>query len=109
MDKNISSRETVTLQIDSIFLERIIREEARALLIAAQEKNKTSNSDGDSKYMTRLEFLKYTNMSWNTIQKEFFFNEDFKPHRTLSNNKWRFDRIEATAYFDKWLETNKKD
>lgn len=108
METSILSREMVTLQVDSAYLERIIREEARALLIEAQEKNKNASNNNESKYMTRKEFLDYTNMSWNTIQKEFFFNKDFKPHRTLSNNKWRFDRIEATAYFDKWLETNKK-
>ncbi|MBC2066995.1 hypothetical protein HCA67_04425 [Listeria booriae] len=57
--------------------------------------------------MTRMEFLKYTKMSWNTIQKDFFYDDDFKPFRTLVNNKWRFDRVEATAYFDKWLKANK--
>ncbi|WP_315987752.1 hypothetical protein [Listeria booriae] len=106
MDKNNSSNGMVTLQVDSVYLERIIREEARALLIEEKEKSNQLIKE-ESKYMTRIEFLKYTNMSWNTIQKEFFFNEDFAPFRTLVNNKWRFDRVEATAYFDKWLKANK--
>ncbi|WP_260445590.1 hypothetical protein [Listeria booriae] len=109
MEKSILSSERVTLQVDSVYLERIIREEARALLIEerAKQNQQYDGKDFDSKYMTRVEFLKYTKMSWNTIQKDFFYDDDFKPFRTLVNNKWRFDRVEATAYFDRWLEMNK--
>lgn len=48
------------------------------------------------------ELEKRTCMSWNTIQKEFFYHPDF-PKRKVGG-KWYFPTQETKAFLLKWLD-----
>lgn len=48
------------------------------------------------------ELRRQTNMSWNTIQDQFFFHPDF-PKRKVGN-KWYFPAKKARAFILDWIE-----
>ncbi|MGJ9381504.1 group-specific protein [Salipaludibacillus sp. CF4.18] len=57
-------------------------------------------------YWDRNELLRRTCMSWNFIQQQFFFDEDFKKLRFKIGSKWFFKAKETQFFLLNWLEEN---
>ncbi|MDY7224676.1 DUF771 domain-containing protein [Halalkalibacterium halodurans] len=57
--------------------------------------------DSELVYWDTSELKKRTCMSWNTIQKEFFFHPDFPKFKV--GGKWYFPAAETKAFLLKWL------
>ncbi|MBU9714457.1 group-specific protein [Evansella tamaricis] len=59
-------------------------------------------------YWDRKELLRRTCMSWNFIQEQFFYDEEFKKLRFKVGSKWFFKARETQQFLLKWLEENGK-
>ncbi len=59
-------------------------------------------------YWDRKELLRRTCMSWNFIQEQFFYHEEFKKLRFKVGNKWFFKARETQQFLLRWLEQNGK-
>ncbi|WP_340373663.1 group-specific protein [Peribacillus sp. FSL E2-0218] len=66
-------------------------------------KERLKEIDAELVFWDSRELERRTCMSWNTIQKEFFFNSDF-PKRKIGG-KWYFPAKEAKEFLLLWIET----
>lgn len=56
-------------------------------------------------YWDSKELMRRTCMSWNTIQKEFFYHPEFPKFK--KGGKWYFDAQETKKFLIRWLRENK--
>ncbi|MFN0224048.1 group-specific protein [Paenibacillus sp. KR2-11] len=62
--------------------------------------------DGELVYWDSKELMRRTCMSWNTIQKEFFYHPEFPKFKV--GGKWYFDAQETKAFLLNWLRDGRK-
>lgn len=82
----------------------INEEEARALLLQKVEE-RIRQCDMELTLWDRKELCRQTCMSWNTILKEFFYDQRFEKFKV--GNKWKFPAKETRAFILKWLREQK--
>ncbi|CAN7220768.1 group-specific protein [Rossellomorea sp. LjRoot5] len=62
---------------------------------------KMNEIDGELVYWDSKELMRRTCMSWNTIQKEFFFHPEFPKFKL--GGKWYFDAQDTKMFLLHWL------
>lgn len=67
--------------------------------------NRIEELDKELVYWDSNELKRRTCMSWNTIQNNFFFNEDFPKIKV--GGKWYFPAEKAKLFLEEWLENKK--
>lgn len=82
----------INLKVDTDKLEAIVREEIKSHL---------KGISFPQTFWDAKELRRRTSMSWNTIQREFFFDPRF-PKRKVGN-KWYFPAKEAEEFLLMWL------
>ena len=75
-------------------------QEVRTLYLEKLEE-RIKEIDAEMIFWDRKELCRRTCMSWNTIQKEFFFDERFQKQKV--GNKWYFPAEEAKKFLLQWL------
>ncbi|APC48988.1 group-specific protein [Virgibacillus halodenitrificans] len=65
-------------------------------------KRQLQELDQELVYWDSKELRRRTCMSWNTIQDNFFHEEDFP--KVKIGGKWYFPAKEATEFLNKWLK-----
>ncbi|SEH77756.1 hypothetical protein SAMN05192559_10462 [Halobacillus karajensis] len=63
---------------------------------------KLEEVDSELVFWDRKELMRRTCLSWNTIQKEFFFDADFPKYKV--GTKWLFPADKTKDFLVKWLE-----
>ncbi|MFI8492188.1 MULTISPECIES: group-specific protein [Peribacillus] len=81
------------VQIDEVKFKKIYLDEI---------KEKMKEIDVELVFWDARELERRTCMSWNTIQKEFFFDPDF-PKRKVGG-KWYFPAKETRVFLLEWIE-----
>ena len=79
-------------------------EEVRQLYLVKLEE-RIKEFDVELVYWDSKELMRRTCMSWNTIQKEFFFDPQFPKFKI--GGKWYFDAKATKAFLIQWLRENK--
>mgnify|MGYP001363491951 CR=1 FL=1 len=79
---------------------QIDEQEVRKMYLQKLEE-KVSEIDAELVFWDAKELMKRTCMSWNTIQKEFFFDKRF-PKRKVGN-KWYFPARQVKEFLLIWL------
>lgn len=57
-------------------------------------------------FWDRAELVRQTGMSWNTIQREFFYDPRFPKHKV--GGKWVFGAEKTKAFLLEWIEEQPK-
>ncbi|MBK5446036.1 MULTISPECIES: group-specific protein [Peribacillus] len=83
----------LNVQIDEVKFKKIYLDEI---------KEKMKEIDVELVFWDARELERRTCMSWNTIQKEFFFDPDF-PKRKVGG-KWYFPAKETRVFLLEWIE-----
>lgn len=66
-------------------------------------REKMKEIDNELVFWDANELKRRTCMCWNTIQKEFFYNPNFKKKKV--GNKWYFPANETKQFLLEWLDT----
>lgn len=85
-------KQMLTVQIDEQEVQRLIREKLE---------EKLKEMDNEKVFWDSKELMRRTCMSWNTIQKEFFFDPRFPKYKIGS--KWYFPAKEAREFLLNWI------
>ena len=83
---------------------QINEKEAKELFFQKVEE-KLKQFDADLVFWDSNELKRRTCLSWNTIQKEFFFDPDFPKYKV--GGKWMFPATEAKEFLLKWLKNRR--
>jgi phage pi2 protein 07 len=83
---------------------QVDEQELRELYLKKLEE-KMKEVDAELVFWDAAELKRRTCMSWNTIQKEFFFDPRFPKYKV--GNKWYFPAHEAKQFLLKWLAEKK--
>ncbi|MCF6094331.1 DUF771 domain-containing protein [Microaerobacter geothermalis] len=79
---------------------QINQQEVRQLYLE-KLKEKIKEVDSELVFWDAAELKRRTCMSWNTIQKEFFFDPRFPKYKV--GNKWYFPAQETKEFLLQWL------
>ncbi|QOK28031.1 group-specific protein [Cytobacillus oceanisediminis] len=79
---------------------QIDKQELRKIYLEKLEEH-LNEIEGELIFWDAKELQKRTCMSWNTIQKEFFFEPNFPKHKV--GNKWYFPAAETKQFLLYWL------
>lgn len=79
---------------------QIDEQEVRQMLLEKLEE-KLKEVDSELVFWDSKELMRRTCMSWNTIQKEFFFDPRFPKFKV--GGKWYFPAEEAKKFLLEWL------
>ncbi len=84
---------------------KIDEDETRKLVLQKVEQC-IKEIDVELVYWDSKELMRRTCMSWNTIQKEFFFHPELPKFKL--GGKWYFDARETQQFLRQWLRENDK-
>ncbi|WP_028988054.1 hypothetical protein [Thermicanus aegyptius] len=82
----------LTVQIDEVAVQEQIRQRIAELV---------KEADTELVFWDSKELMRRTCMSWNTIQKEFFFDQRFPKFKV--GGKWYFPAQETKKFLLEWL------
>ena len=85
----------IQIQVDEQELKEIYMDEVKKRLERLEQ---------EVTFWDTKELKRQTNMSWNTIQEQFFHNPDFPKFKL--NQKWYFPAAECRAFLIRWAESN---
>jgi hypothetical protein len=73
-------------------------------LLAQKIEEKLKEVDAELVFWDSKELMRRTCMCWNTIQKEFFFDDQF-PKKKIGS-KWYFPANKTKQYLLQWISEN---
>lgn len=83
---------------------KIDEKEVRELYLQKLEE-RLKEIEGDLVYWDSKELMRRTCMSWNTIQKEFFYHSKLPKFKV--GGKWYFDAQETKKFLLHWLRDSR--
>lgn len=84
---------------------QVDQEEVRRLYVESIEEH-LKKIDEERVFWNSNDLKRQTNLSWNTIQDEFFHHPDFP--KTKVGNKWLYPSKETKEFLNKWFKTRRE-